>query len=68
MQDTKMENTELLNGYLAFYKGKQYEVYAKTSYEAQQKAATFYKTKKAYEIAVVPAEKDNKPVIHIAVD
>lgn len=28
-----------MNGYIAIYRGKQKEVYAATSYEAQQKAA-----------------------------
>jgi hypothetical protein len=46
-----------LNGYIAFYKGKQTEVWAKTSYEAQQKAAAFFKAKKAYDVTVQLAEK-----------
>lgn len=45
-----------LNGYIAFYKGKQTEVYANTSYEAQQKAAAVFKAKKAYDVTVVLAE------------
>lgn len=53
-----------LNGYVAFFKGKQTEVYAKTSYEAQQKAAAFFKARKSYEVTVVLAEKGGAPVIH----
>ncbi len=45
------------NGYIAFYKNKQMEVYAKTSYEAQQKAAKDFKAKKSYEVTVVLCEK-----------
>lgn len=51
-----------MNGYVAFYKGKRAEVYAATSYEAQQKAAAIFKARKAYEITVVLAEKDGKQV------
>jgi len=37
-----------MNGYIALYKGKQIEVYANTSYEAQQKASAQFKAKKSY--------------------
>lgn len=57
-----------MNGYIAFYKGKRHEVYAGTTYEAQQKAAAFFKAKKAYEVTVGLAEKDGVPVVHVAVD
>jgi hypothetical protein len=53
-----------MNGYIAFYKGKRIEVYAATSYEAQQKAAAQFKAKKAYEVTVMLAEKDGVSVIH----
>ena len=53
-----------MNGYIAFYKGKQREVYANTSFEAQQKAAEMFKAKKSYEVTVVLAEKDGKQVTH----
>lgn len=53
-----------LNGYAAFYKGKRTEVYAKTSYEAQQKAAAFFKARKSYDVTVVLAEKGGAPVLH----
>lgn len=53
-----------MNGYVCFYRGKKAEVYAKTSFEAQKKAAEIFKAKKTYEITVVLAEKEGKPVIH----
>ena len=61
-----MSNTPApsLNGYVCFYKQKKTEVYAKTSYEAQQKAAAFFKARKQYEVTVVLAEKGGAPVIH----
>lgn len=55
-----------MNGYIGFYKGKQYEVYANTSYEAQTKLAAQLKAKKAYEIAIYLAEVDGEAVIHVA--
>ena len=59
-----MEATK--NGYIAMYKGKQVEVYAETSYQAQQKAAQIFKAKKSYEISVYLCEKDGKEVTHTA--
>ena len=53
-----------LNGYIAFYRGRRTEVYAESSYLAQQSAAKLMKAKKAYEVTVVLAEKDGAPVIH----
>lgn len=53
-----------MNGYIAFYKGKTIEVYANTSYEAQQKAAAELKAKKTYEVAVVLATRGDEQVIH----
>ena len=55
-----------MNGYLAFYKGKKIEVYANTSYEAQQKAAAIFKAKKRYEVTVVLCEKNGEQVTHDA--
>ena len=57
-----------MNGYIAFYKGKRIEIYAKTSYEAQQIAAKQFKAKKSYDVTVVLAEKNGEQVIHTAVD
>jgi hypothetical protein len=54
------------NGYIAFYKGKQTEVYANTSLEARNKAAVFFKAKKPYEVTVVLAEKNGEQVVHKA--
>lgn len=56
------------NGYIAFYKGQRKEVYANSSYEAQQKAAKEFGVKKAYEVNVMLAEKNGKQVTHKAVD
>ena len=53
-----------MNGYKAFYKGKSIEVYANTSYEAQQKAATTFKAKKSYDVTVVLCEKAGEQVTH----
>lgn len=53
-----------MNGYIAFWRGKQTEVHADTSYAAQQKAAQVFKAKKAYEVTVVLAEKDGEQVVH----
>lgn len=61
-----MENTNNNYGYIALYKGKQIEVYANTSYEAQQKAAIIFKAKKRYEVSVYLCEKDGREVIHTA--
>lgn len=47
-----------MNGYKAFYKTNTTEVYANTSYEAQKKAALFFKTKKEHEVTVMLCEKD----------
>lgn len=53
-----------MNGSIAFYRGKQIEVYAATSYEAQQKAAALFKARKRYEVTVVLAEKEGHAVEH----
>lgn len=55
-----------MNGYVCFYRGKRAEVYANSSFEAQQKAAAQFKAKKAYEVSVVLAEKSGDPVTHTA--
>ena len=56
------EETE--NGYIAYYRGKQMEVHAPTSYAAQKKAAEAFKAKKSWEVTVVLAERGGKPVTH----
>lgn len=55
-----------MNGYKAFYKGKTLEVYANSSYEAQQKAAAQFKAKKSYNVTVVLCEKQGQQITHIA--
>ena len=50
------------NGYACFYRGKRCEVYAKTTREAQLKAAEIFKAKKVYDVSVVLAEIDGKPI------
>ena len=57
---------EKLNGYVCFHKGRRFEIYAKTSYDAQQLCAKINKIKKPSEITVVLAEKDGKTVEHTA--
>lgn len=59
-----------MNGYVTFYKGKRLEVYAETSYKAQQEAARQLKVpaKKMYLISVVLAEEDGKEVTHLPLD
>lgn len=55
-----------MSGYKAFYKGKEIEVYAETSYDAQKKAAAQYKAKKSWEVSVTLCEKDGNQVTHTA--
>jgi hypothetical protein len=55
-----------MNGYKAFYKGKTCEVYANSSYEAQQKAAAQFKAKKEWEVTVVLCELAGEQVTHSA--
>jgi hypothetical protein len=53
-----------MNGYICIdRKGKKYEVYADSTYEAQTKCATENKIKKPYEISVYLCEKDGAPVV-----
>lgn len=53
-----------MNGYKAFYKGKELDIYANSSYEAQKLAATQFKAKKTYEITIVLCEKSGEQVSH----
>lgn len=50
--------------YIAFYKGKQIEVKALRSYDAQQIASKILKARKSYEVTVMLASKDDAIVIH----
>ena len=45
-----------MNGYKCFYKDRECEVYANTSFEAQEKAAVTFKAKKRYDVTVVLCE------------
>jgi hypothetical protein len=58
------EDSDGKNGYIAFYKGRQEEVYADTSLKARDKAVKLFKAKKPYEVIVVLAEKDGEQVTH----
>lgn len=53
-----------MNGYIAFYKNQRAEVWADSSYQAQQKAAQLFKARKSYEVTVMLAEKDGAQVVH----
>lgn len=60
-----------MNGYKAFYKGKDIEVRAETSYKAQLVAAELLKVKDKdrYKITMVLCERaDGSTVTHVAVD
>jgi hypothetical protein len=58
-----------MNQYACFYKSKQINVEANTTYEAQQKAASQFKAKKSYEVTVMlVAKADGAAVVHTAVD
>ncbi len=58
-----------MNGYICFWNQDKVEVCAKTSYGAQQSALAMFqkntrKKVKSYDIHVVLAEQDEKPVSH----
>jgi hypothetical protein len=53
-----------MNGYKAFYRGKQCEVMAETSYAAQLAAAKILSAKKSYEVTVMLCEKNGEQVTH----
>jgi hypothetical protein len=55
-----------MNGYVALYKGKRYEVLAETTYQAQGLAARHFgvKPSRAYTVSVTLAEKDGKQIVH----
>ena len=56
------------NGYIAFYNGKQIEVYASSSYAAHCQAVKLLKVKKSQDhmVTVVLCEKDEEQVTHTA--
>lgn len=51
-----------MNTYHAFFKGKKVEVKADTTYEAQKLAASIFKARKSYDVAVVLVAKGDSPV------
>lgn len=59
-----------VNGYVAFWNGRQTEVYAETSLKARDKAVEEFQKRsrakkvKPYEVTVILAEKDGEPVTH----
>jgi len=56
-----------MNTYHAFYKGKQIELQAETSYAAQRAAAITFNAKKHWEVTVVLVGRaDGSEVIHKA--
>jgi hypothetical protein len=63
--NTFTRKESIMNGYIALYKNKKIEVFALTSYAAQQYAAQVFKAKKAHEVTVYLAEKAiDEEVIH----
>jgi hypothetical protein len=59
-----------MNGYKAFYNGKETEVWADTSLQARDKAVAFWKVKPmyAYKVTVVLCEKKGEQVVHRPLD
>ena len=55
-----------MNTYKAFYRGKQIEVKADTTYEAQKTAAQIFKARKSWEVNIVRVAKDGAGVVHVA--
>ena len=55
-----------MNGYKAFYSGKEIEVYAETMLAAKLKAVATFKVspKKQHMVSVVLCEKDGETVTH----
>jgi len=51
-------------GINAFTRAKSIDIYAKSSYDAQEKAAVTFKAKKSYQVTVCLCEKDDKEVTH----
>ena len=60
----------IMNGYKAFYNGKELEIYADSLYSAKLKAIELFKPlkSKAHMVSVVLCELDDKQVVHIPVD
>ena len=57
-----------MHGYKAFYRDKEIEVHADSSYAAQKIAAKQFKARKPYEVTVMLCEKDGEQIVHVAVN
>jgi hypothetical protein len=59
-----------MNGYIAFYAGKKYELYAASLYNAKVQALAYFQPpkSKAHMVSVMLAEIDGKEVIHTATE
>jgi len=57
-------------GYMAFYNSKQAEVWADSSYQAQQRAVNYFKPPKSKKhlVHVQLCEKNGEQVVHTPVD
>lgn len=55
-----------MNGYKAFFNGKEHDVYAETLLQAKEKAIEHFKPAKSkrHMVSVVLCEKDGQPVLH----
>lgn len=55
-----------MNGYKAFYNGKTADIYARTMFEARDKASLLFKVRpsKLHMISVVLCEKDGEIITH----
>lgn len=54
------------SGYIALFKGRRCEVYAKTILSARDRAAAHFKARKAYEVVVTRAEDEaGEAVVHV---
>ena len=49
--------------YIAFYRGRQLQVEAGSSYEAQLIASKLFKARKSYEVTVMLADVEHSPAI-----
>lgn len=55
-----------MNGYKAFYNGKEADIYAETLLEAKEKAVAKFKPPKSkrHMVSVVLCEKDGETILH----
>ncbi|MPR11943.1 hypothetical protein [Microvirga tunisiensis] len=59
-----------MNGYKAFYNGRETDIHADTLLQAKEKAVAFFKPPKSktHMVHVHLCEKDGEQVTHVAVD